>query len=260
MRVINTFRDILNFMAEMKIIRYSDQKYYNPIAIVGFPGIGLVGSILTSFVIRELEMEIVAAVASSDFPPYTLIQKGNPYPPVRIYGCKRECASEECGDIIIVTSEITFKPENHYALNTTLGELFKELGVAGVIAVEGIVQSGDDTNIFACGSSAASKERIDSLGLKRLDDGLVRGLTGVMLYEAFHSGADVIAMLCPASPILPDPRSAARILEPLSKLVPELKIDAKPLYKEAEEIENKIKQQQEYGYDVAPKDVQQLYG
>jgi len=247
-------------MAEMKIIKYSDKKYCNPIAIVGFPGIGLVGSILTSFVIRELKMEAVAAIASPDFPPYTLIQNGNPYPPIRVYGCERKDASEDCGDLIIVTSEITLKPENYYTLNDALTKLFKEMGVVSVIALEGITQFGEDMSIFACGSSEASRKRIEELGLKKLDDGLVRGLTGVMLYEAFCSGDDVTAMLCPANPALPDPRSAARIIEPLSKLVPELKIDAEPLYKEAEEIENKIKQHQEYGYDVAPSDIQQLYG
>ena len=247
-------------MAEMNIIRYSDQKYYNPIAIVGFPGIGLAGSILTSFVIRELKMEVVAAIASPDFPPYSLIQNGNPYPPIRVYGCKREFASADCGDLIIVTSEVTLKPEQYYALNTTLAGLFKEMGIASVIALEGIPQFDEEQSIFACGSSAASYERIEEIGLKKLNDGVVRGLTGVMLYEAFYSGTDVLAVLCPANPALPDPRSAARMLEPLSKLMPELKIDAEPLYKEAEEIENKIKQQQEYKFDVAPKDVQNLYG
>jgi len=245
-------------MAEMKVIRYSDQEYHNPIAIIGFPGIGLVGSILTSFVIRELKMEAVAAIASPDFPPYTLIQNGNPYPPIRVYGHRRGRTSED--DLIIVTSEITLKPELYYALNATLMDLFKEMKITSLIALEGIPQFENNTDIFACGTSAASKERIKELGLKELDDGLVRGLTGVMLYEAFCSGTDIIAMLCPANPALPDPRAAARILEPLSKLVPELKIDVKPLYKEAEEIESKIKQQQEYGYDVAPDDIRRLYG
>ena len=247
-------------MTEMKVIRYSDQKYRDPIAIVGFPGIGLVGSILTSFVIRELGMEVVAAVTSPDFPPYTLIHNGNPYPPVRVYGCTRDNVSEDCGDLIIVTSEIGVKPEQHYELNTVLTGLFKEMGINSVIALEGIPRFDDDSKIVACGSSEASRKRIEDLGLKLLEDGLVRGLTGVMLYEAFYNNMNVTAMLCPASPTLPDPRSAARILEPLSKLVPELKIDAEPLYKEAEDIENRIKQQQEYEGGVAPKDIQQLYG
>jgi len=247
-------------MAVMNIIKYSEQKYYNPIAIIGFPGIGLAGSILTSFMIRELKMEAVAAITSTDFPPYTLIQNGNPYPPIRVYGCKRECASEDCGDLIVVTSEIMLKPENYYTLSATLTKLFNDMGITNVIALEGIPPFDDEQSIFACGSSESSRKRIEELGLKKLEDGLVRGLTGIMLYEAFYSGMNILAVLCPANPALPDPRSAARMLEPLSKLMPELKIDAKPLYKEAEEIENKIKQQQEYRYDVAPKDVQNLYG
>ena len=247
-------------MTEMKVIRYSDQRYDNPTAIIGFPGVGLVGSILTSFAVRELDMDVVAAITSPDLPPYTLIHKGNPYPPIRIYGCSRENTSEDCGDLVIVTSEIAIRPEQHYALNAVLMEFFKEMGIKSVIALEGIVQFEEDTKMFACGSSETSRKMIEELGLKPLDDGLVRGLTGVMLYEAFYSGMDFIAMLCPANPSLPDPRSAARILEPLSRLVPELKIDAEPLYKEAEEIENKMKQQNEYAYGGAPKDIRQLYG
>ncbi|MDR1954527.1 MAG: PAC2 family protein [Candidatus Methanoplasma sp.] len=247
-------------MTDTKIIKYTDQHYVNPIALVGFPGIGLVGSILTGFVIRELDMEVIAGITSPDFPPYTLIHNGKPYPPVRVYGCRRENASENCGDLIIVTSEVTLKAEHYYSLNATLMGLFKDLGIVSVIALEGIPPFDEDRSIYACGSSKASTDRIGELGLKALDNGLVRGLTGVMLYEGFVSNMDIIAMLCPANPALPDPRSAAKILEPLSKLVPELKIDAEPLYKEAEEIENKIKQQQEYGYSVTPNDIRQLYG
>ena len=247
-------------MAEMKIIKYSKTSYRDPIAIVGFPGVGLVGSILTGYIVRVLEMEVIAAVASSDFPAYTLIQNGNPYPPIRIYGCKRETSSNYCGDLIIVTSEITLKPEQYYELNAILMELFKKMGIKYVVALEGIPKFNDELGIMACGSSETAKERIDALELKRFDDGLIRGLTGVMLYEAFYTGADVTVMLCPANPNLPDPRAAAMILEPLTKLVPELKIDTEPLYREAEEIENKMKQHEEYEYEKAPKDIQQLYG
>ncbi len=247
-------------MTTMKAIKYSDRKYSCPIAIVGMPGIGLVGSIMTSFVIRELKMEVVAAITSPEFPPYTLIQNGKPYPPIRIYGHERRECGDDCRDIIIVTSEITLRPDQYCGLSAILTEVFDELGVTSIIAIEGVPQFQEDMSILACGSSKASVDKIEELGLKKLEDGLVRGLTGVMLYEAFHSGKDVIAMLCPANPALPDPRAAAEILEPLSKIVPELKIDAEPLYKEAEEIENKIKQQQEYGYDAAPQDIKQLYG
>lgn len=193
-------------MTEMKIIKYSEGEYKDPIAIVGFPGVGLVGSILTSFVIRELKMEVIAGITSPDFPPYALVQNGNPYPQIRIYGCKRENSSEECGDLVIVTSEITLKPEQYYDVSSTLLQVFKELGIVSVIALEGIPQFDEKDVMLACGTSKLSRSRIEQLGLTRLDDGLIRGLSGVLLSEGFYSNMDVLAMLCPANPALPDSR------------------------------------------------------
>jgi len=244
-------------MPETRVIKYIDKKYDNPIAIVGFPSVGLVGSILASFVIRELKMDVIAGLASPDLPPYSMIQGGIPYPPIRICGCARENGNDHCGDLIMVTSEITPKPEQAYDFAITLMELFKELGVKKIIALEGMTEYSDDDPILACGSSKLAEEMIDTLGIKKLDDGLVRGMTGVMLYEGYRSKMDVIVMLCPANPAFPDPRAAANALAPLSKLIPELDMDLKPLYKEAEEIESKIREQEEYN---KTQDIQQLYG
>ena len=44
-------------------------------------------------------------------------------------------------------------------------------------------------------------------------------------------------------------------MEPLTRLLPELKIDTEPLYKEAEEIEKKIRSQQVHQYEN-----QDIYG
>jgi Archaeal enzymes of ATP-grasp superfamily len=244
-------------MPETKIIKYVDKKYDKPIAILGFPSVGLVGSILTSFVIRELKMEIIAGIMSPDLPPYSIIHEGTPYPPVRVCGGIRENKSKDYGDLIIVTSEVTPKPEHAYKFVAALMDLFKEFGITKVIALEGIPQFEENEPILACGSSQLAKDKIDELGLKRLDDGLVRGPTGILLYEGYYSNIDVLAMLCPANPAFPDPRAAAGALGPLSKLIPELSIDLEPLYKEAEDIENKIKEQA--NFDKSD-DIQQLYG
>jgi Archaeal enzymes of ATP-grasp superfamily len=244
-------------MPETKIIKYVDTKYHNTIAVVGFPSVGLVGSILTSFVIRELDMEIIAGITSPDLPPYAIVQGGMPYPPIRVCGGIRENKTEDCGDLVIVTSEVIPKPEHSYKFVAAMINLFKEFDIKKVIILEGIPQFGENDPIMACGSSRLAKDKIDELGLKKLDDGLVRGITGIMLYEGYYSNIDVLAMLCPANPAFPDPRAAANALGPLSKLIPELSIDLEPLYKEAEDIENKIKEQANFDKSA---DIQQLYG
>jgi uncharacterized protein len=80
-----------------------------------------------------------------------------------------------------------------------------------------------------------------------------------MLYEGYRTGMDVMSILCSANPALPDPKAAASLIEPLSKIIPELNIDVTPLYKEAEEIERRIKSQEEYSSKEST-DIQQLYG
>lgn len=244
-------------MSKMDIVRYCDRSYEKPIALIGFPSVGLVGSIISSFIVRELKMEVIAGITSSDLPPYTLIQYGNPYPPVRVYGCTMENSSESCGDLVIVTSEASPKPEQCYDIADALMELFESLGIKTVIAIEGIPQMSEDGTIMACGSSDSARKMIDDLGLRRLDDGLVRGTTGVLLYKGFLKGMDVISMLCPASPTLPDPRAAASILGPLASIIPDLKLNVEPLFKEAEEMERRIKEQEESSQTG---DIQQLYG
>ncbi|MDR3206656.1 MAG: PAC2 family protein, partial [Candidatus Methanoplasma sp.] len=124
-------------MSEVRVMRYSDAKYENPTALVGLPSIGLVGSILSSFVIREMKMSVIAGIASPDLPPYCMIQGGIPYPPIRIYGCARNGADEPGGDLVIVTSEIAPPPEQCYALAIAILGVLSDLGVSKIICLEG---------------------------------------------------------------------------------------------------------------------------
>lgn len=244
-------------MRDTEIIRYADCDYKDPIAIVGFPGVGLAGSILAGFVIRELNMDVIAGITSRDFPPYTLIRGGNPYPPLRIYGHK---SAGSHNDLVIATSEMSLKPEQFYDVCTALMDLFRELKIKNIIALEGIPQFDDNNTIFACGTTPSSKEKIKMLGLTELEEGMVRGLTGIMLYEGFHNRTDVLAVLCPANPTLPDPAAAAKMLEPLSKMIPEFDIDTGPLYQEAKDLENKIKEQQHFVEKMETANNGNIYG
>ncbi|MDR3282233.1 MAG: PAC2 family protein [Candidatus Methanoplasma sp.] len=240
-------------------MRYDDATYENPTALVGLPSIGLVGSILSSFIVREMSMSVIAGITSPDLPPYCMIQGGTPYPPIRIYGCTRDKTDETGGDLVIVTSEIAPKPEQCYALAVAIMGVLRDLGVSMAICLEGVPSYEGGDSMVACGSSKRMHDEIDRLGLRNLGEGLVRGTTGIMLYEGAHSGMDVMSILCPANPALPDPRAAARLLEPLSKILPELKMDVNPLYKEAEDIDLRMKSQEAYA-NRENTDLRQLYG
>jgi len=248
-------------MPDFTVHRYKDVQWKNPIAIVGFPSIGLASSIAASFLARTLELDVIGGISSSGFPPYAVIQNGVPYPPVRMYGGDRNCNMDgglNCDGLIVVASEFMPKIEQHHALAVTLLDWFRENGVGTVICLEGIPFFDPEPGILGVGSTPAAKEIMKRYSIEGLEDSLVRGTSGIMLYEGAARDMNIMTVLAPARTDMPDPRGAAKLMEPLARMLPELKIDTEPLYKEAEEAEKRMEAQQASVAGVRNKDF--LYG
>lgn len=252
-------------MSGLKMIRYDDENLSNATAIVGFPTVGLVGSIVTSFIIKELNMPVFRGMVSQDMSPYCILMDKEPYPPIRVHGfCRDESSESDCGDLMVVTSEVAPNVQQCYTLTDELLDMFADYGIKRIICIEGIPRFSDDDGMYACGSTPAAREVVDTFGVESLENGMIKGLTGVMLFEGKDRNMDVVTLLCPADQKLPDPRAAVSIVEQLAKVVPELNnVDTEPLVKEAEELEKRILAQAERkvenNADALPYD-QHLYG
>jgi uncharacterized protein len=223
--------------------KYRDIKWNNPIAVIGFPSIGLSSSIAANFLARTLQLEVVGGISSPEFPPYAVVQNGVPLPPVRMYAGGRDCDTDSgigCDGLIVVTSEFMPKIEQHHPLAVSLLEWLRSNGVMTVICLEAIPQFDNDDNIYGVGSTPAANDIMAKYSIRGLEDTLVRGTAGVMLYEGTMREMNVLAILGPARADMPDPRAAAKLMEPLARMLPELKIDPEPLYKDAEEIEKRM--------------------
>ena len=72
-------------MSEPQLFWYEQKELKDPIAVIGLPSIGLVGSITSSYLSRELKLDVVAGVTYPDIQQYTLLQNGNAYPPIRVH-------------------------------------------------------------------------------------------------------------------------------------------------------------------------------
>ena len=46
----------------VKTIRYADMGLENPVAIIGFPSVGLVSSIMANYMVGQLEMGAIAGL------------------------------------------------------------------------------------------------------------------------------------------------------------------------------------------------------
>lgn len=240
-------------MNGLTIHEYGGIEFKNAVAIVGFPSLGLISSIASSFLAKELKMDLVAAVSSPDFPPYAIVQNGVPLPPVRIYGWERKGEKKEesidYDSVAVITSEFVPKPEMNMDTADLIIDWCRRNDVRLIITLDGIPQLSSDANsIIGVGSTENARSMMKKYEIESFDEGMVRGLSGMILMKAAEEDVDVITLLGSARQDVPDPKGAARILVPLAKMVPELNIDTAPLFTEADEIEQKINSaSQNYG-------------
>ena len=232
-------------MAEdlVKLHEYSNNDYDGALMIVGFPSVGLVSSIAANFIIRTSKLERVAGVTADGFPPFTLVHEGVPSPQVRIYAGKRNCNDgEPCQQIVAVAAEFMPRVDLVQPLVSRLLDYASAKGIKTVVVMEGMEQPGaEEPEIYGVGSTEASREMLKRYEVEEMREGMVSGISGVMLFEGDMRGINVICLLGPARTDFPDARGSAKLLEVIARMLPEIKIDPEPLFKEAEEIEKQIR-------------------
>lgn len=228
-------------MERFEFRKFSDEKIDNGVAIIGFPSLGLVSSIASGLISKSENMDLFAGISSPLFPPYCVMQNGVPGPQVRIYRRCREEGGLDCDDLLVVNSESIPRAEYQQELAKAMMEWFKENGVGTVIALDSIpfFDSTEYKTVCAC-SNAQTQAMAEEFGLQPLTEGIVRGFSGTLLYEGALLGLRTMVAIGNSKSEMPDPRGAAKLLESLSGLLPELSVDTEPLYGEAEEMEKRI--------------------
>jgi len=230
---------------DLFIHEYKHLKIDKGMVVIGFPSIGLVSSIAANFIVKTLNLERVAAILSDEFPPYTIVHEGEVAPPVRIYAGQRMCdeKGEKCEQLIVITAEFLPAPNLLRPLTDLILDWCKRNDVNTILTLEGmnLGENPEKGEILAVATGERCRKMLESYGLKELKEGMVSGFSGVFLYEGDRLNMDVICLLGPARPDYPDARGAARLLEQVVKMLPELKLDPEPLFKEAEQVEKDMK-------------------
>ncbi len=227
---------------KVKTTKYTDLELDRPVAVIGFPTAGLVSSIAANFYITQLEMTPVAGMSSADMPPYCLIGNGMALPPVRFFG--RKGTGKTGRDVVVCMSEYTPKPECCYDLAHAILDYLRGLGCEEVICLEGVPRFTDEDEMVAFGSGPRARSLLRKTKLKVMDNGMVRGITGILLYDGPSAGMTVLSLMCPANQAVPDPGSAILFMSPVNKIIPGFRVDTKPLLAEADEIQRRIDEQE----------------
>ncbi|MCI4321502.1 MAG: PAC2 family protein, partial [Thermoplasmata archaeon] len=106
--------------------------------------------------------------------------------------------------------------------------------------------STDETVWFAAArEDKTTSAEFRTAGMRRLDDGIIGGVSGALLVEGITSPTAVSVLLVSARHApqgLADHLAGASLIEALDRLLPDLKIDTAPLRTQAAMIEKAIRQ------------------
>lgn len=210
----------------VEIVKTLEFEAKNPLIVVGFPGVGLVGSIATSYFVEKSGFQLVGYITSNDFAPLAAIHNYTPLPPLRIYYSKDK-------NIVVVLSEIVVPIAVSNELAYKILDFAKELKSQKIISLGGISLKEADNVVYLVGNK---KSEVDALVEKKvgrnIKEGATTGVTGTLLAIGSMSGYSILAILAEASPDFVDPKAASNALQVLSKII-NLPINTLELEKEA---------------------------
>lgn len=248
-------------MIEIEIRKFKDINLENGTVIEGFPGVGLVSSIIATHLIDLLKLDQICALDSEAFPPTSIIYAKKPKFPARIYASNKY-------KIGVFLAEFTPSPELHRPIAKKLMEWCKEQKCKRIITTEGLPLQMEcktteknkiQTKVHGIGSSEKARKELSDLKIDQLEAGIIYGVAGVLLNEGRWHNFDVIALLADACPDIPDATAAAKIIEAIDKLIPEIKIESKPLYERAKKFEQQIKNMRKQVEPLQPEPYKDMY-
>lgn len=210
----------------------NNKKLKNPILIQGFPGIGLIGTISTEYLVEHLNMKQVGYIRMEDIAPLIAIHDEEIVQPLGLF-------YDEKSNIMLVHVVANLQGVE-WKLSRELTKLAKQVGAKEVISLEGVssnIQKETPTIYFTTTAGKANKDKLLKIA-EPLKEGVIVGVSAAMLVNN-----EVDNMTCFFSEThmnLPDSKAAAKMIETLDKYLG-LKVDPAPLLKQAELFENKIK-------------------
>ncbi len=231
---------------DIEIHMYEEMDLNRAMLIESFPTVGLVSTIVASYIVDTLKLRRVGSIISKRFPPAAVVHNGEPTPPMRIYAGPKVCGpNNECDQVVVLTSEFTVADDLQLTLARRILGWAKDQGVKYIVSVEGTGISGDpqseeDTQIYCACSTDKAWKYMQGYKVSPLKMGIVTGLSGVLLYIGNMEGRDIVCLLSPAHTNFPDARAAARLIHVIDDMLPLVEIDTGPLLEEAVKIEQNI--------------------
>ncbi len=203
--------------------------------IDGFPSVGFSSVIATESMIHTSQFKLAGIIDSDVFPPISLIKDGKPNYPTRIF------VNDEL-KVAAFVSHLTLVEPLHRGIAKKMLRWAKNQKISLIVSSVSVKSSEGNEEIIAVGSTESATSKIKESGIKILEHGTIPGIPGMLLNEGSLTQQDVIVILVHTGGTSPDFRSSAKLCMAISKLIPGTSCDIPALQKEAEKIEQVIKE------------------
>jgi len=208
------------------------EKPKNPIIIEGFPGYGLVSTIATGYLVDHLKARPIGKLWVKEMKPLAIIEDFKVIRPLQIFYSKKHN--------IVILQALTPVSSFEWQIADALIQICHELKAKELISIEGVgPATTGELKTFYFTTNADRKAAFEKMGIKPLGHGIILGVTAALL-SRIPIGVPLSFIFAEAHSMLPDSRAASEIVKVLSAYLG-IKIDYKPLIKEAEKFEDRVK-------------------
>ena len=206
--------------------------------ICGFSGSGLVGKIAVDHLIQEFNSEKIGTIYSDLLPPRVYVKDDGSADLVKheIYRCtdvyKRDDLLLYTGDFQPVTVEAEFE------LATKILDTAIKMGVRMIYTLAAYItgQFIDKPMVYGTGTDKAILDRILGYQVKKMPEGSIRGMNGLLIGMAKIKEIDGMCLLGETSGYIMDAKASQAVLDSLSRIL-RISIDMTKLEARAKETE-----------------------
>jgi len=233
----------------VRLVETKNINFKNPVVIIGFPDVGLVGTIVARYIIDKLKLEEIGHIESNLFPPILVIHNEKIQNIIQINGNE---------NVIVFTSEIPVPLEILNDLTKVIADWITSKKAEMTFIVGGMPNQNRlemKTIVTHAIPTTHRASAILNKGKGQLfDEGVIIGMNALFLRKFFEEKSDGIALLADSFLAFPDPESSAVVIENLNKMLgwnietkkllekgDEIRLNARDLMKKTREILNKMR-------------------
>jgi uncharacterized protein len=206
----------------------------SPIIIEGFPGLGFVGTVATEYLIEKLNAKSIGYIWSKAMPPIATIHHNKLRHLFEIFYVKEKN--------IVLMHALSGIKDIEWELAGAVIDVARQLKAKEVISLEGVGSPFGmplSRTFYYTNKPALEKKLAKLKGPEKLTEGMIVGVTGAIMQKIQDIPATFI--FAETHTNLPDSNAAAELVKVIDNYVG-LKVDPKPLVKEAKDVEDKLKE------------------